>query len=105
MNVHPTDLKLTSADQLTIQWSDGRSVTYPVRLLRDHCPCATCRERRRADSETPNLLPVLAIEETQPLRIVHMRPVGNYAYCIGFSDGHDTEIYTLELLRHLGEHE
>jgi len=31
-----------------------------------------------------------------------MKPVGNYAYSIAFSDGHDTGIYTLELLRQLG---
>jgi DUF971 family protein len=28
--------------------------------------------------------------------------VGNYAYSIAFSDGHDTGIYTLELLGTLG---
>jgi len=31
-----------------------------------------------------------------------MDPVGNYAYRILFSDGHDTGIFTLELLRELG---
>jgi DUF971 family protein len=31
-----------------------------------------------------------------------MTPVGNYAYKILFSDGHDTGIYTLDLLRELG---
>ena len=31
-----------------------------------------------------------------------MKPVGNYAYCIAFSDGHDTGIYTFEQLRELG---
>jgi len=28
--------------------------------------------------------------------------VGNYAYGLTFSDGHDTGIYTFELLRELG---
>jgi DUF971 family protein len=28
--------------------------------------------------------------------------VGNYAYSIAFSDGHDTGIFTLEFLRELG---
>jgi DUF971 family protein len=31
-----------------------------------------------------------------------MAPVGNYAYAIAFSDGHDTGIYTIEYLRELG---
>mgnify|MGYP000434755382 CR=1 FL=1 len=30
-------------------------------------------------------------------------PVGNYAYQIAFSDGHDTGIYTLEYLYRLGD--
>ena len=31
-----------------------------------------------------------------------MTPVGQYAYSIGFSDGHASGIYTLEYLRELG---
>jgi DUF971 family protein len=47
-------------------------------------------------------LTVLSAAETQPLKITQMHPVGRYAYSIHFSDGHDTGIYTLELLRELG---
>jgi DUF971 family protein len=32
-----------------------------------------------------------------------MKPVGNYAYGIHFSDGHTTGIYSLDYLRELGE--
>jgi len=35
--------------------------------------------------------------------ILGMKPVGNYAYSISFSDGHDTGIFTLEFLRELGK--
>jgi DUF971 family protein len=49
------------------------------------------------------LLPVLSAAETRPLEITNMEPVGNYAYAIEFSDGHNTGIYTLELLRQLGQ--
>jgi len=45
---------------------------------------------------------VLAPEEARPLAITGMKPVGNYAYNVAFSDGHDTGIFTLELLRQLG---
>jgi DUF971 family protein len=47
-------------------------------------------------------LPVLSATETAPLAIVTMRPVGNYAYNIAFSDGHDSGIFTLDLLLRLG---
>jgi len=47
------------------------------------------------------LLPVLTPQETLPLGVVGMTPVGQYAYSIEFSDGHSSGIYTLEYLREL----
>ena len=83
-----------------IAWSDGTTAVYTARLLRDACPCATCREKR-GGTAAPPLLAVLRPEEIAPLEITGMKPVGQYAYSIGFSDGHDTGIYTLEYLREL----
>ena len=62
------------------------------------------REAFRAESAQarPLSLPVLSMAEAQPLRIEGMRPVGNYAYNIAFSDGHDSGIFTFEYLRELG---
>jgi DUF971 family protein len=48
-------------------------------------------------------LPVLSAAEAAPLTINGMKPVGSYAYAIAFSDGHDTGIFTFELLRELGQ--
>jgi DUF971 family protein len=98
----PTELRLVNEDRLRIAWNDGQVREYTVRELRDQCPCASCRERRTAPEPPPNVLPVLSPAETQPLRITSMQPTGRYAYAIHFSDGHDTGIYTLELLRELG---
>jgi DUF971 family protein len=47
-------------------------------------------------------LNVLSAAEARPLEILGMTPVGHYAYTIAFSDGHDTGIYTFDLLRELG---
>jgi DUF971 family protein len=93
----PTGLALESDDLLCIRWSDGSERRYAVRQLRDRCPCATCREKRQA-VPLPGMLTVLRPEETRPLRIIGMKPVGNYAYGIEFSDGHDTGIFTIESL-------
>jgi DUF971 family protein len=87
---------------IEIAWSDGTTASYTPRLLRDACPCATCRERRAAPAPA-SLLQVLAPEETLPLAVTGMRPVGQYAYSIEFSDGHDSGIYTLDYLRELAE--
>ena len=89
-------------DQRRSSVSDGQTREYAVRELRELCPCATCRERRTAPPPPSNELAVLGAAETQPLRISAMHPTGRYAYNIHFSDGHDTGIYTLELLRELG---
>jgi DUF971 family protein len=48
------------------------------------------------------LLPVLSLEEAQPTAILAMKPIGQYAYGIQFSDNHDTGIFTFEFLRELG---
>lgn len=103
MSPTPTELKLVSPDRLRIAWSDGQAREYPVRELRDRCPCATCRELRTAPPPPATMLPVLSAAETQPLRIAAMHPTGRYAYSIHFSDGHDTGIFTIESLREMGE--
>lgn len=109
MNVQPTQLSLAGDDRLVIDWSDGQKREYRFRELRQNCPCATCREKRSQPPTPPPSpgglmgLPVLSAAEAQPLKIRGMQPVGNYAYAIDFSDGHNTGIFTLELLRELGK--
>jgi DUF971 family protein len=105
MDVYPTSLSLPAPDKLLIEWSDGERRVCTIRELRAACPCATCREKRSHPPQpaASRSLPVLSAAELQPLRIVKMQPLGNYAYTVAFSDGHDTGIYTFELLRELGE--
>jgi DUF971 family protein len=91
------------AGGIEITWSDGARLVYTSRLLRDACPCATCREKRVAPASGPNPLQVLSAAEVAPLSVAGMKPVGQYAYSIEFSDGHSTGIYTLDYLRELGD--
>jgi len=88
---------------IEIVWSDAVRRVYTPRLLRDACPCANCREQHAPPQQPPALLTVLTAEEVVPLAITAMKPVGQYAYSIEFSDGHSTGIYTLDLLFALGE--
>jgi len=101
-NFQPTDIKITPDARLRIVWNDGQVREYAFRELRESCPCATCREKRNAPPAPISELAILSPAETQPLTIAGMKPVGNYAYSIDFSDGHDTGIFTLERLRDLG---
>jgi len=100
--IYPTALQLTPDNRLVIDWSDGQKRSYRIRELRDACPCATCREKRSQPAD-PLALPVLKNVQTQPLTIAAMEPMGNYAYSIQFSDGHDTGIFAFDLLRQLGQ--
>ena len=42
---------------------------------------------------------MISAAEARPLKVESMRPVGNYAYNIAFSDGHNSGIFTLGMLR------
>lgn len=103
MNAYPAALEIIEDGTLQIDWSDGQRRRYTVWELRDLCPCAICGEKQGLKQQEPALLPVLSPAETRPLRIQGMRPVGNYAYAIAFSDGHNTGIFRLEYLRNIGE--
>lgn len=105
--VVPEKIERSGENDLIILWSDGARRLYPAVKLRDGCPCATCREKQRAKEQQPagerqRMLPVLSPGELEPLKILRMVPLGNYAYNIAFSDGHDSGIFTFELLRQLG---
>ena len=103
MEHYPTELSQPDEERLEIRWSDGQLRSYSVHDLRDACPCATCREKRNEPPPPAAMLPVISPEQAQPLRITGMQPVGNYAYAISFTDGHDSGIYEFTLLRALGE--
>lgn len=103
MNARPTRLALSDRRTLLIAWDDGQTRTYAVGELREQCPCASCREKRTNPPPVAGLLTVLSSEEARPLEIQDVQPVGNYAYAIHFSDGHNTGIFTLEQLRLLGQ--
>jgi len=93
------------AEALALEWADGAVHRISWRELRDRCPCATCANLPEKSNPSGGfgLLPVLSFAETQPLRASGMRPLGNYAYAIQFSDGHNTGIYSLDFLRSLGQ--
>ena len=104
MEPRPTKLERREGGKLLIEWSDGERREIAFGDLRKACPCATCREKHgAAPPQAGGGLPILSAAEARPLTIEGMRPVGHYAYAITFSDGHDSGIYTLELLRSLGE--
>ncbi len=92
-----TPLTLTQLDATTlaITWDDRHESRYVVRDLRLACRCAVCvdeitGERRLRDDSVPDAVRPQAI-----------RPVGNYALHISWSDGHSTGFFRFDYLRGL----
>ena len=94
----PVALRKEGDDRLVIEWNDGHRSVYAWQHLRDHCPCASCRDEHE---KPPDPFRILKPTELAPLQPVSLSPVGRYAYKIVWSDGHDTGIFTLEFLRSL----
>jgi DUF971 family protein len=104
LDIQPESIARDGDSAILIKWTDGRTTRWSASALRAACPCATCREKKRADmgevadSTKPMMLPVLKPAEAQPLAITSMRPTGSYAYNIAFSDGHSSGLFPLGLL-------
>ncbi len=93
----PTDIKLHSLSAiLEIAFSDGAHFELPCEYLRVYSPSAEVRGHGPGQ-ETLQL-------DKQDVNIESIRSVGNYAVALCFDDGHDTGIYTWELLYNLGQH-
>lgn len=107
----PTEIVRLAPNEIEIAWSSGLRFRYPARTLRAACPCATCREKKRGEDEKSDAslgrgltgLPILSAAEAKPLTIDSVRPIGNYAYNISFSDGHHSGLFTLDMLRKIGK--
>lgn len=96
-NAVPTDIRQSGPDQLSIAWAGGGESTYRVRDLRIACPCASCVDE---NTGIRRLDPARVPADVRPVNIVS---IGNYAIKITWTDGHDTGIYSFELLRRLAE--
>ncbi len=95
----PVALRKEGDDRLVIDWNDGQRTSYTWKHLREHCPCAGCREERLQPVDP---FRILKPSELVPLKPVSLTPIGQYAYKIVWSDGHDAGLFTLEHLRQLG---
>ena len=82
-------------DKLRIVWTDGHDSRYSFELLRNNCPCALCVDEWTGKRKHLMLL------LPPGFRALDVKPVGNYAVKIAWSDGHDSGIYSFSTLREL----
>lgn len=96
----PTPLSITVHGQsrvLEVGFSDGATFRIPFELMRVYSPSA----------EVKGHGPGQEVLQTgkRDVGLLNLQPVGNYAVQPSFSDGHDTGIFTWDLLYELGAKE
>ncbi len=94
-NTWPTEIKLHQVSNiLEISFDDGSVFKLPCEYLRVYTPSA------EAVGHAPGQEILQMGKEN--VTITEIKPVGNYAIAPVFSDGHNSGIYTWDLLYKLG---
>lgn len=95
INTFPTDIKLHKISRvLEVSFDNGQTFQLPCEYLRVFTPSA------EAIGHAPGQ-ETLQIGKEQ-VAIESIRPIGNYGIAPNFSDGHNSGIYTWDLLYKLG---
>lgn len=98
-NYYPVQIKKTENNSLSVKWNDESVNEIPLIKLRDECPCVNCKgESVIFESYIPIKSPFKAAGYYE---IDKIETVGNYAISIKWKDGHDTGIYSWDILRKL----
>jgi DUF971 family protein len=91
----PTEIKLHQLSRtLEISFDDGKTFNLPCEFLRVHSPSAEVR------GHGPGQETLQAGKKNVEIKAVE--PVGNYAVQLAFSDGHNTGLYSWDLLYDYG---
>jgi DUF971 family protein len=94
-NTWPTEIKLHQvSDILEISFDDGSVFKLPCEYLRVYTPSAEAVGHAAGQE-------VLQLNK-ETVSINEIKPIGNYAICPIFNDGHNSGIYTWDLLYKLG---
>ncbi len=88
---------MRAENSLEIAWEDGSRSRFTGKQLRWACPCAECR----GEAGVPGRLDHLDDLPEKELQLENVGLIGQYAFQVGFTSGHDTGIYTFRYLRGL----
>ncbi len=91
----PVELRLERGRRiLIVEFDNGQSFELPCQYLRTHSPSAEVRGHGLSE---PKLL-----TGKESVNIERIEPIGSYAVCLHFDDGHNTGIYSWQFLYELG---
>jgi DUF971 family protein len=86
-------------DLLLVSFSDKSDAMIPLKTLREQCPCAGCQgEKDALGNIYKGPAPVL---NDSSFQINGIQPVGYYGLQLYWKDGHNTGIFTGNLLKTL----
>jgi DUF971 family protein len=92
---YPTEIKLHQKSRiLDVSFSDGKTFHYPCEFLRVHSPSA------EVSGHSPGQEVLQTGKKLVSIRSIE--PVGNYAIQLNFTDGHNTGLYSWDLLYNYG---
>lgn len=96
----PEHIAISKSTGIKIDWRDGHASEYPLELLRDECPCATCTGSHGTEPQRSNYSNPNPFQMYKPkLKMDSVEAVGQYAVRIYWNDGHSSGIYSFEHLR------
>lgn len=94
----PTEIKLHRKSRiLEIAFDDGKCFELPFEFLRVHSPSAEVRGHGPGQETLQ--------QGKRAVDILTLEPVGHYAVKPGFSDGHDSGLYSWDYLYMLGSNQ
>ena len=94
--VWPEEIRLSKAkDSLFVKFDNGYETTLMAELLRVESPSAEVQGHGSGQKTTP--------AGKANVTIAAIEPVGNYAIRISFSDGHDTGLFSWDILHDYGQ--
>ncbi|TVQ34611.1 MAG: DUF971 domain-containing protein [Wenzhouxiangella sp.] len=91
----PVEIRLERSRRiLVVEYDDGQRFDLSCEYLRTHSPSAEVRGHGLSEPK------LLTGKETVNIR--RIEPIGSYAVCLHFDDGHNTGIYSWQFLYELG---
>ncbi|MCS4505383.1 hypothetical protein KBTX_03076 [wastewater metagenome] len=91
----PTDIRLHRRSAvLEIAFDDGSRFELPAEYLRVYSPSAEVRGHGPGQA--------VLVTGKEEVGLTDVQPVGNYALRLVFDDGHDSGLYSFDLLYELG---
>ncbi len=97
----PEHIAISKSKGIEIDWKDGHHSSYTLGYLRDECPCASCTGAHGTEPQKTNYSgsPNPFQMYKPALKMLNVEPIGNYAFRIDWSDGHNTGLYSYDHLR------